>query len=248
MKRCSHNDDDEFLDRVRSARSVGWSGPKADIFWHEDARELVRILGSLFPGLDRGEVLYWVWEAVEKLDLDRAEKCPRGWVMKTVKFRLQDHLAAEAESERLVDELNRWERPVLVSAPADSFLDDVPWRGEEVRVWEIVTEQLVRCRWPRGEASRVVDALRGFAEKSAFDGKQFPSVVTVAAKLEDLPWGLSTPLARFLFAHHGFLWAILKGIDPNRALCLPAVREELERIVWPVGRGQEMLEAALSMQ
>lgn len=236
MKRCGHDDDELFLDRVRAARSVDWSGAEAEDFWREEMRKLIRALRPLFRELEEGEVFTRTWEVVQKLDLDRAKDCPRGWVIKTASYRLEDLRKDEVEKpEKLLERLNQLERPVVASAPADAFLDEAPFHGQEIRVWDVITEELVaRFRWPDDEAARVVAAFQEHVEEAVFDDKPFPTVETIANKLPDLPRGMKRPVLRFVFGHHGFLWALLKGIDPNRALCLDGVKDELESIIWPV--------------
>lgn len=234
MNRCGHDDDAEFLDKVRAARSVDWSGVKADGFWRDEMRKLVLALAHLFPELEEGEVLTRTWQVVQNLDLDRAEDCPRAWVMSTARWRLRDLSVKLEEPERLVERLNLLERPVVASSPADAFLDEVPWCGEEIQVWDIITEYFfVRFRWPRENAVSVVAMFQELVEEVAFDCKPRPTIDVVADKLKDVPKGLKRPVARFVFARYGFLWALLKGIDPNRALLLPDVKKELESIIWP---------------
>lgn len=234
MSRCGHGDDAEFLDLIREARSQDWNGLEADTFWKDELPKLVLPLRRRFPELEVGEVVTRTWEVVDNLDLDKAEGCPRAWILSSARFRLGDVREELQKDERLVELLNRQERPVLTSAPADAFLDDIPWAGPEVNVWDIVRDRLLRSLWPDEKADAAVAVFREKAEQAVFEGKAFPSIEVVADALVDVPKGLKRPLARFVFARRGFLWALLKGIDPDRALCLPNPREDLADIIWPL--------------
>jgi hypothetical protein len=70
------------------------------------------------------------------------------------------------------------------------------------------------------------------------------SIDETADELKCVPKGSRRPLVKFVFAPNGFLWALLKGVDPARALTMAVSAEDLAEIMWkdtPLPRQQRPL-------
>jgi hypothetical protein len=58
------------------------------------------------------------------------------------------------------------------------------------------------------------------------------SIDETADELKCVPKGSRRPLVKFVFAPNGFLWALLKGVDPARELTMAVSAEDLAAIMW----------------